>query len=434
MNRVQLSFYAKRHSDVSTKNIRAGRKCLKAQVKIMDIESRVLNCIKEKDVINIVRNLINIPSVSKPPGNQREIADFLSSHLKELGLRVNTVAKEQDKNNIIAVLKDTGKNLLFEGHMDTSDITKEEQASWKTDPFDATIKEGKIFGKGAVDMKGGLASFIIATKAIVESEVELRKGLMLAFYVDEEYGMMSAGSEYVCKQGHLNNVIAALGGEPSDLQLRHVFRGRTIYEITLAGKVTHSSAPDKGVNAIHAMSDLIGNLRKRQLKYEKKYELMGEPTLSFTGIEGGMPGTSPTIPDFCRARLEVRLVPGQTVDDVKRDLEDALQEMRSDIPDLMGEVTVVHRRGPSETPKESELYEAVTKSFKRVRMQEPVLYWGGGAAGDLHWLLEKGVPGIVIGPGPRALAHKPNEFANIGDLVNLSQIFALTALDVCKYC
>jgi len=394
-----------------------------------DLKQTVLSKITEKDVVTLAKQLISVPSVN-PPGKLEEISSFLSCQLRDMGFKVKTVSKEAGKPNVIATTKGTGPALLFQGHMDTAPVTETERSSWTVYPFAGVVQDGKIYGRGAVDMKGGIAAILTAAKAILEADAELQRDLMLAFYVDEEAGMMEAGSMFVVSSGHLDRVTSAMMPEPSNMQVRYVFKGRTIYEIAVTGKTAHTSSPEIGTNAIVKMARVIGALEDLRLKFEP-HKWLGSCTVSATGIEGGMPGTNPSVPDFCRALVEVRMVPGQTVDGVKREIENAIEELRAQDHDLNTVVKVLHRRGASETSRESEIFQVLWASAKDVLGKDPELFTGGGAASDLHWLLEKGVPCVEIGPGPRNMAHKPNEFAEIRNLVELSKIYALVALKIC---
>ena len=250
---------------------------------MVDSKQEVLSKIDEREVIELTKQIIRIPSTN-PPGKQQDISDFLAGQLRDLGLRVSTPTKEVEKPNVIGTVKGKGPKLLFCGHMDTAPVTEKERAFWTVDPFEGVVKKGKIYGRGAVDMKGGIVSILSAAKAISQAKVVLERDLMVAFFVDEEAGGMEAGSMYLTKSGFMNDVIAALDPEPSDMQVRYMFKGRTIYEIAVTGKSAHSSSPEKAVNAVSKMGKVIVSLDSTKVSIEP-HSILGPCTRSFTAIE-----------------------------------------------------------------------------------------------------------------------------------------------------
>lgn len=152
-----------------------------------DPKQKVLSYISEKDIVDLAREIISIPSVN-PPGEVVEISRFLGRQLKDIGLNVRETWKIPEKRNLIGTIKGKGPQLLFCGHMDTVPVTETERELWSVDPFAGAVKNGKVYGKGSVDMKGGIASLIVAVNALQQADVQLERDLMVASLLTRRQG------------------------------------------------------------------------------------------------------------------------------------------------------------------------------------------------------------------------------------------------------
>jgi len=392
---------------------------------LSELEAAVLSKIDAKELIRLTRDLIRIPSPN-PPGDYQDIVEFLSQQMRKIGLHVRTVARERDKTNLLGSIKGEGKKFLICGHVDT--VPVKDRESWMVDPLGAEIRDGRIYGVGACDCKAGLASALTVARIVQDVGLSLKKDLMLGFFVDEETGM-EAGSQYVTESGFLKDVKAAIACEPTNMQIKIAFKGRTDYEIVVKGKHAHTSAPNEGINAIHQMVNVITGILRKGIRY-KPHELLGDCTLSFTGIEGGSLEGVTSIPERCKAILEVRAVPGQAYQSIKEEIEQIIDVLRSDNPELETAVNILHGRNSFEVSSDEELIRVMRSAIRAVTGKDAQYFRGGGGGGDVYYLLERGVPCTMF--GPRRELHRSNEFVGIDELVNVAKIHALTALHMCE--
>jgi succinyl-diaminopimelate desuccinylase len=247
----------------------------------MEVLNRVIRQIRKEEAVNFTRSLIKIPSVI---GNEQAIGDYLSKELIKLGVSVESVEAKKGRPNVISHVKgktdDVG--LILVGHIDTVPVGEGAGEAWEVDPFDGDSRDGFIHGLGSSDMKGGIASILLALKAIVSLKVKLKKGLTIIFCVDEEGGSID-GMKYIGERKLIKGALA-IEAEPTDMCVQGWFKGRTWYEIEVRGKAAHSSSPAKGINAIHHMVEIIHKIRNDGFEYEK-HPLVGDCTISFGTID-----------------------------------------------------------------------------------------------------------------------------------------------------
>ena len=202
----------------------------------------------------MARELIRIPS-ENPPGDESLISDFASERLRALGIQVELVVPKPKRVNTLGVLGGAGggRNLLYNGHYDT--VPAGSLEFWTVDPFDAVVKDGRIYGRGASDMKGSIASMIIAAKALMEAGVRLKGDLLIHLVADEETGSKH-GTRHLVDAGYVSpgKVDMAMVGEGSvykdEINVRTAVRGLQWLKIVTRGNAAHSSRPGEGVNAV----------------------------------------------------------------------------------------------------------------------------------------------------------------------------------------
>jgi succinyl-diaminopimelate desuccinylase len=384
-------------------------------------EKTLLMSIKEQEVIKFCQELVRIKSVN-PPGDELPIADYIASTLKKFGLDTELVRHSPTRASVLARLNTLHKKpgLLYNGHLDTVPIGTEK---WIRDPFAAEVSEGKIWGRGTVDMKGGLASLMVTAKTLAEFRMPLRGDFILAATAGEETD--SQGAIAIATRSDLESLQALIIAEPSNNGLYVAEKGALWLELTTHGKTAHGATPELGRNAVTMMLKLIGEVGKLEIPF-KEHPMLGSFTRSVNTIAGGM--KTNVVPDNCVATVDMRTVPGQDHLAILRHIEDLIADLSDQIPGFKASVKVTNDRAPVETSPTEPVVQSVAEVVAEVTGEKPVprgaSYYTDGAA--LVPALK--TPMIICGPGDPRLAHQPNEHVEVSNLVQAAKIFTLAAV------
>lgn len=384
------------------------------------------------ELVSLARQMVAIPS-ENPPGDERAISELVSRRLNALGFDVELVEAEPRRVNTLGTLGGSGggSSLLFNGHYDTVPIGNLD--FWSVDPFEGAVKDGRIYGRGSGDMKGAIASAIIAAEALVETGADLRGDFSIHAVADEEY-FGRYGTKYLAEKGYVSpgNVDMTIVGEGSVqdgvIGARTAVRGRQILNLVVRGRSAHSSRPQDGVNAVLKMCGILQAISDHSFDFPP-HPLLPAPTLApGTVIRGGTKDN--VIPELCEAVCDVRVVPGMTVEGVLEEVRAILGTLKAEDPELDVEVSSPLSKPPSEISTSEELFKAASRAVMDVVGYElhPV---GTSGSNDTSWLTTIArVPAIAFGPGGGS-AHGPDEWASIDMLVDFAKIYGLMAMDVC---
>ncbi|MDY7041126.1 MAG: M20 family metallopeptidase, partial [Chloroflexota bacterium] len=319
---------------------------------LTNTEKRVLDHINPDEVVAWTQELVRIPSVYRPRKGEAEepAARWVETRFKEMGLQTTWEEVEPGRPNVIGIHKgdDNGKTLMFEGHTDV--VTEGDASQWTHDPFGAEIVEGRIYGRGANDMKGGLVAAICATKAIVESGVQLKGNILIGALADEE-GLMK-GVKHFVRQGWAENVDAALICEPEDNRLCVAQKGVMWVRITATGKMAHGCMPLTGVNPIYPMGAFLTELQKMEAGEIARHgsdPFLGQPSITPTIIESPLQGEpqNNVMPARCRVTLDVRLIPGQSPEDIEAGVRGIFEQLEGGDTPPHFDLEVIESRPPT---------------------------------------------------------------------------------------
>lgn len=374
-------------------------------------------------VVELTKDLIRIPS-ENPPGNQKPIADFIESKMKQIGLKVDKYDYQPNKPNVVGRL--AGKNgkpvLMLNGHIDT--VPAGDHERWTTGPFEAAERNGRIYGRGACDMKGGVAAMICAAEEIANSGVDLKGTLLVACVVDEE--VTGYGTKDLLDRGYTADF--AVVGEPTDLKLELATKGALEFEVVARGKPTHASSPREGISAIYKMSKICLALQDYLAELEKmQHPLVGRASISVGKIEGGTARS--VVPERCRIEAERRILPGEKMDDVVSGLQEVFGRLKSEDPELRLDYNVLLECEPSETPADSLIVRKSAEAASRVTGKEAVIA-NLTATTDMRFLVNQGrISTINLGPGGalRQRAHAFDEYIETGQLTDATKTYSLIA-------
>jgi succinyl-diaminopimelate desuccinylase len=259
-----------------------------------------------------------------PPGNERKVAETIAKKLEENGIECNLRSLGPDRAYLTARIKGKGnkKSLAFSGHMDT---VPPGNIPWDYDPFGGQEVDGKLYGRGASDMKSGLAALAMAMVEIAREGIPLEGDLVLAATAGEEVDTL--GAKTMIEDGVLKDVGAMLIGEPSNNELFIAHKGALWLEITSYGKTAHGSMPDQGINAIEHMNTFINALHDKFGFKFKEDKLLGGPTMNLGVISGGV--NTNVVPDVCRLQIDMRTVPGMEHSEIIADIKGLMKEIEN---------------------------------------------------------------------------------------------------------
>jgi acetylornithine deacetylase len=375
------------------------------------------------DTIALLRELISIdsvnPSLVQGGAGEEDVAQLVEAHLRASGLDVSVMEVAPGRQNVVGVLegRGPGKSLILCGHTDTVGIEGMEA------PFDPIDHDGKMYGRGSGDMKGGLAAILDAARKLASGGWN-RGRLIVAAVVDEEYA--SIGAEALVKEWHAD---AAIVAEPTGLKVAIGHKGFSWIEIITEGRAAHGSRPEEGRDAILNMGRVLQRLEAltHKLQTSKPHPLLGRASVHASIITGGRELC--TYPDSCVLQLERRNISGEVPDVAIKEVEEILEALRRADEAFVATARLMFDRPPYQTPEGHDLPERLEKAIKSTgheTCREGMTYWTDAAI-----LGQAGIPSVIFGPGGEGF-HAREEFVLIEDVKVCRDVFVLAARDFCS--
>jgi acetylornithine deacetylase/succinyl-diaminopimelate desuccinylase family protein len=388
------------------------------------VQSPPLLTVDPTEVIELTRRLVALSS-ENPPGDEEPVALLLAGFLKEAGLSVSLDLISSGRANLVAELYfGEGPALLFCGHSDTMPVA----GTWQYDPHGGQIIEERLYGLGAVDMKGGLAAMAVAcatlARAVHSGRLVLRGRLLLAVVIDEEN--RGTGAKRLVERGLTASW--AIIGEPTNNRPVIVSNGQVNFTFTLRGIAGHGSVPWLGHSAILdgvALVEALQRLANQEFP-RRSHPLVGPPSLNVGTFQGGT--QTSIIPDRCVITLDRRVVPGETTAGAIAEIEEILEQLKLVRPGFNAEVEIRYCMAPVEIGEHSPVVQALRQASHSLVSELPPLE-GMRATTDAATLAnDGGIPTVVFGPGDIAQAHAPDEYIEVSSLTQAAQIYMLAAV------
>jgi len=369
--------------------------------------------------LKLLRELVAINSVnpSLVPGAPGEtaIAEAIAVHLRGIGLDVEIQPVVPGRSNVIGVLEGRGKgrSLMLCGHVDTVGV------EGMTAPFDPIEKDGRLYGRGAQDMKGGVAAMIDAARQVAEGGFPAGR-LVVAAVVDEEYA--SLGADALVTRWRADGAVVT---EPTDMQIAIGHKGFAWYQVETRGRAAHGSRPREGRDAIVRMGRVLAELEKldRRLQSRPAHPLLGTASLHASTIEGGRELSS--YPDWCGLKLERRTISSEAESAVTGELEAILEMLRAADADFDATLTPLFARPAYEVAPDHALPRALGKAAGTTRPPVGMSFWTDAAV-----LGSAGIPSVLFGPGGAGL-HSIEEYVEIDDVLRCRDALAALARGWC---
>lgn len=364
----------------------------------------------ESRVLSLLKDLISANS-ENPPGHEADVAKVLRDHMESHSIACMSVGPAKRPNLIFSSHDGQKGDIVMHGHMDTVPVGPLE--SWTHDPFSSEIVDGKLFGRGACDMKGPVAA--LAETLILFSEERHSKPLVMLTTSDEE--SECSGAEEVAASGLLKGIKFGVCAEPTSLGILVGEKGMFWSKVVSTGKSAHGSRPEEGVNAIEACIDAIKILSSESYPFEV-HELLGEPTLSLGMIKGGIKIN--VVPDHCEALLDMRIVMGQDPDSLLVAMNSRLES--AGLADRV-RVEYVYGKPSVLTPIDAEIVDIAKQAVKAVVGHSADLATATYGT-DCSVLQPKvGIQHVICGPGSIEQAHQPDEFIRLEELYRSVDVY-----------
>lgn len=385
-------------------------------------ESEVLALIDEAHLLSLAKDLVAAAG-ENPGSTEAETVRVLAAACGAAGLEVTTRDVAPERPNLWADLAGGGgPGLMFLGHSDVVPAGE----GWCSDPFEPVVIDGRLYGRGSTDMKGGLAAVVTAMKALKDAGVRLRGPVRLASTVDEE-DLGTGIRDYVADPPP-GDFLGCVVAEPTDLDVVIGCRGDAYLALRVEGKAAHSGRPSDGRNAIVAAARVLELLREddERLKRESD-ELLGSGSWSPGTIIGGT-GTS-IVAARCEASIDRRIMPEESASEIAAAILDLVSEAGIDSDGIRVELEVEMEMPGFRTPPEHPLPNAAVAALTDASGLRPSVGGWSAACDGGYIARDLGVPCIVFGPGGlNDQAHQANESVGIDELIAAARAYALLAL------
>ncbi|MCO1660618.1 M20/M25/M40 family metallo-hydrolase [Pseudonocardia humida] len=397
-----------------------------------ELRERVFARLDGWDLAGAVARLVATPS-QNPPGGEDAMAAAVADMAGLWGLAARVEPVADGRSNVRVTAGDRPAvdgpepcDVLLVGHLDT---VPADPTGWTVEPFAGRVVDGNVWGRGSVDMKGGLASMLAALAALHEVAPDRAARVQLYGVAGEEVDCV--GSRTVAASGRLPAAGCLVVGEPTGLRVVAAHKGALRLEVVVHGRAAHGARPELGANAVTAMAAVVTACAAVEPPALAPHPLLGPATVSVNQISGGTAAN--VVPDRCRATLDIRTLPGHDHDEIRRLVERAVARGLAGLDGVTGAVAVLNEAAPVATDLDDPLVAAALAAASVADgggTGEPT---AGGAAffSDASVLQPAlaGVPTILFGPGATERMHQVDEHVAVADLHTAARCYAALMID-----
>jgi len=353
-----------------------------------------------------------IQAESTPDKGELAAAEVISAELGRSGIDSRIDSWDQTRANIIAQVKSAGHKaaLLFACHLD---VVGPGEAAWEKPAFGGVESDGKIYGRGSADMKGGIAAIVTAISRVVDSGTKLQGDIVFAAAAGEETDSCGA-RRFISDSGRLPEFVGVVIPEPTDFEIITAHRGMLWLEVATKGKAAHGSTPHLGVNAITSMRSVLDELENYEIAAEP-HKLLGECSMSINTIAGGK--ALNVVPDKCSIGIDIRTLPAQNHQDIITDLEKNFAKLKAGNSQFDAEVSVLRQVQALETDCLCDFVKDFCSAVQDSKTKAV------GFTTDGPYFASLGAPVVIFGPGKPQLCHKPDEYIQISDVEKAAEYY-----------
>jgi acetylornithine deacetylase/succinyl-diaminopimelate desuccinylase len=382
-------------------------------------------------VVQVASELVSLESHRDAPGRERKVAEKTAEILSSWGLEPHLAVVLEDRPNVYCTLPGTGggHSLMFNGHLDTVPAY-----NMIIPPFQPEVRDGMLYGRGTVDMKGQIACMLVAMKLLRDLGVPLKGDLIFAGVINEED--RSEGTEFLVANGPTAD--RCVVGEPTSLEIMAGHRGLEWLEFTFTGKAAHGGTPHKGINAISKAARFVRRVEDRLMPElaRRVHPIIGPAVMNFGVIRGGTQPSS--VADQCVIQIDRRWIPAEKLDRVLGEYQDIIDELAAEDPTFKctwkrmesNMATLDHY--PMEIPLDDYLVVELKKVLTDLLPQPPTIAAFGGWTDASLISNFAHIPTVVFGPGDLSVAHSPCEYIPVEELRLGTLAYALLAVSCCN--
>lgn len=377
----------------------------------------------EEQKIKLLKDLVSIKSVNE---NEIEVAEYLKKLFEDHGIEATLVPVTDTRVNLVAEIGSGSPVFGISGHMDV--VSPGDESKWSTDPFVLTEKEGKLYGRGANDMKSGLAALAIAMIDIKENDSLQKGSIRFMATTGEEVG--GAGAKKLYEDGYMDDVDALIVAEPSQDVIVYSHKGSMNFKVSSKGQEAHSAMPHLGYNAIDPLTEFISKANSEVRDPSRSNETLGELIMNCTIIQGSQQVNS--IPGLATAEFNVRTIPEYDTEEVIEKFNQIAEELNNEGANLTVEVTMSL---PSVfTDGKSSLVKTAQTLGEKYFDVKPDLIGSPGVTDGSNLLRSKGddFPFMMFGPGLTKMAHKVDEYVHKDVYLKFSDLYEEMILEFNK--
>jgi len=375
------------------------------------------------ELVKLVSDLIAAKTVN-PPGDEWRAAEVIERYLKPLGITSTRHEKAKGRTNLVARIGSGSPKLVIVGHIDTVPAGD----GWDTDPFKAVEIDGKLYGRGTMDDKGQTAGMLLAVRYLKEHENDLSGELVLVAAADEERGS-TFGMDYLLKEGIVTGDHAIIPDASSNLKKVFIAEKAALFvQITSHGKQAHGSTPEKGVNAVRNLIEVLRRVEHMTFDVTD-HELLTPPTYNLGQIHGGVAPN--VVPGKCTANLDIRYLPGDSAEVILKRINEICRAVESDIPGARFEVEITMADTPIEVEENDPLVGAIIEETRSALGFAPELGGMSGSTVAKH-CMQHGITAVNFAPGDAHAAHVANEYVAIDSLIDFAYVLARIVLRLLK--
>ncbi len=405
-----------------------------------DTTNRALAHLDAEAMIAFLRDLVRAPSVYLPGvagANEERAARLVYDLLRSWGWQPAWEEVAPGRPNVVADLAGSagdGPLLLFEGHTDV--VTPGDRATWRYDPFGGEIVSSstgrRLYGRGAADMKAGVAAMLFAARAIQLAGAPFAGRIRLLVPVDEE-GLM-LGIKAIVARGQADGAAGAIICEPEGREVCVAQKGSLRLRLLSFGRIAHGAMPEQGVNALAGMVRLLARvieLEQQVQGQEREHPLLGRPYITPTIARAPLSGDASQInclPDLCDAFLDIRSLPSMDHGTLIGRIRGLMQAEQAAHPASRFELELIDDRPATEVAAGHPLVQAVVAAHRHVYGAAPSY---GGVPGSTDGTIlarDRNIPVVVYGPGDKRIPHQPDEFVELDEVVRAAQVYVIAAL------
>jgi len=381
----------------------------------------LLGLIDENEVIQLTQEMVGTPSITNREGPG--MLNFLKRWFDDLGIPTRVIPVSGDRGHFFAEFGATEGpgRYLFNGHQDTKPVE-----GMTVDPYAAKIVDGRMYGRGACDMKGAIAGFLCSFKALVRGGVTPKGGLCFYSDIEEEFSGPDSFTSLVEKD-MFDDYKALISGEPTKLEIHIGNMGGYVTAFEVTGKAAHSGVAHKGVNAIHHAARFIGEYQKLPYSLETN-PYFGKPTINFEKIEAGE-WFKATVPDRCSICLDSRLIPETPPELVRSQVNGLIERLKREEGIHVSEVDPPKEWRPqrgmqpaSSIAADHPLTLKLSDSYRKALGEEPKIAALPGAT-FAGVMIRRGLPSLICGPGSIEQAHTEDEWVEVAQLYKAARIY-----------